>query len=112
PVERRRGDLPNDDDPEHSVVLQPCGALDERTQIQAVDAGSRRRLDRELEPRHLPRADVGGRLDRDTVVPWPSRIRGAELAVASKRAGSVLTRLGAPRAQIRDLAHATADPSL
>src|SRR5438093_5863552 len=45
--------LADGDQPEDAEVLHPLRALDERTQVEAIGAGSRRRLDRELEPRDL-----------------------------------------------------------
>ena len=60
------------DEPEDSEVLHPRGALDQRTEIEPVVAGLERRLDRELEPCHLARTDVGRRLDRDAIEARPA----------------------------------------
>src|SRR6266849_6589191 len=67
--------LSDSDDPEHPVVLQPGGSLDEGTEIEAIDARRCWRLDRELEPGDLAGPDVFGWLDRKTVVARPAGVR-------------------------------------
>jgi len=97
--------------PEDADILEPRRALDERSHVQAVRAGRVRRLDAELEPGDLSRADIVGRLDRDAIPAWPAGGRRAALPVATEDARLVLARLACPRAEVRDLAHATGDPA-
>src|SRR5213593_1046716 len=99
------------DHPEDAVVLHPLRALDERPQIEAITARRRRRLDRELEPRDLAGSDVLGGLKRDAVVAGPSGRGRSKLSVAPERCRFVLPRLGRPRAEVRDLAHASGHPA-
>src|SRR6266545_755190 len=99
------------DEPEDAEVLEPCRALDERTQIEAVIAWRERRLDRELEPRDLTGTDVRGRLHRDAVVARPTRRERARGAITAEWTDLILSRLWTPRPEIRGLAEAAAHPS-
>jgi hypothetical protein len=108
---RRSVRVENRDEPEDPEVLQPRGAFDQRTEVEAVRARGRRRLDRELEPRDLARTDVLRGLDRDAVVARPSRRGRSGAAVTTEGRRRVLSRLGARRTEVRDLAHARAHPT-
>src|SRR5438093_12876565 len=99
------------DHPVDAVVLHPLRALDERPQIEAITARRRRLLDRELEPRDLAGPDVLGGLKRDAVIAGPSGRGRSKLSVAAERRRFVLPRLGRPRAEVRDLAHASGHPA-
>ena len=71
---RRRGAIAvqHGDGPEDTEVLHPTRALDERSEIEPVIPREGGGLDRELEPRDLPRPHVGRGLDRDAVVSRPA----------------------------------------
>src|SRR6185503_5944196 len=99
------------DEPEDAEVLEPRRTFDERTQIEAVVAWRQRGLDRELEPRDLTRTDVRSRLHGDAVVARPTCRERSCGAVTAERTDLILSRLGAPRSEIRDLAEAAAHPS-
>jgi hypothetical protein len=99
------GDLPI-----HARVLHPGRPLDERSDVQAVEPGTIRRLDRELEPRHLTGSHVVTRLRRDTVEARPAGLRRSHLAVASEYGRLVLPGIAVPRSEVGDLAHAAAHP--
>src|SRR5207247_9887968 len=99
------------DEPEDPEVFEPRRAFDERTEIEAVIPGGRRRLDGELEPRDHAWPDVIGRLHRDAVVARPSRRGRARCAVTAEWRDAMLTRLRPPRAQVGDLAHAPTHPA-
>src|SRR5207245_955412 len=72
------GDLPI-----HARVFHPHRTLNERSDVEAIEAGPVRRLDRELEPRDLPRSHVVARLRRHAIEARPSRLRRTHLAVAT-----------------------------
>src|SRR5206468_290056 len=76
-----------------------------------VRTGERRRPQAELEPRDLTRSDVWRGLLRDAIEARPSGRGGAELTVAAEDARLILTRLAGPRAEVRNLAHPSRDPS-
>src|SRR5207249_11826763 len=88
------GDLPV-----HARILHPCRALDEGPDIEAIEPGAVRGLDRELEPRDLAGTDVVARLRRDPVEARPSRLRRPELAIAAEDGRLILTRISVPGAE-------------
>src|SRR5207237_6616724 len=86
--------------------------FDERADREAVCPGDLRSDHRELEPRHLVRADPARGLDRDAVVARPARRGRALGAVATERARAVLAGIGIRRAEVRDLAKLAEHPAL
>src|SRR5437868_5599402 len=111
---RGRSDRPrlaDGDHPEDPVVLEPCGALDQRPQVELVRAARSGSRDCELEPGDLTRTDIVGGLHRDPVVSRPARVWRAELPVTAERSRAILSRVGTPCTEVRDLAHASAHPA-
>src|SRR5207237_1376074 len=97
--------------PEDPVVFEPGRALDEWSHVEPVRARIHRRTQVELEPRDLSRTDVRRRLHGDAIESRPVRRRRAVLPVTAENARAILARLAAPRPEVGDLAHATADPA-
>src|SRR3982074_2830508 len=94
--------LTDGDHPEDAVVLEPRGALDQRSEIQLVSARRSRSRDRELEPCDLSWTNVVRGLHGDAVVSRPTGVGRAELSVTAERRRAILSRLGAPSPEARD----------
>src|SRR5206468_6222049 len=98
-------DLPVD-----AVVLHPRRSFNDRTEIEKVRAGCCRRLDHELEPRDLIRADVISGLRRRTIVGGPSGARCKRTEAAAEIADLVAARIWIGGAEERHLAHPARNP--
>ena len=103
--------IENEHLPEDPDVFEPLRAFDKRAHVEPVRAGERRRPQAELEPRDLTRSDVWRGLLRDAIEARPSGRGRTELTVAAEDARLILTRLARPRAEVRNLAHPSRDPS-